>query len=286
MSIENRYRRRYNLIIFLLFLSNGAIFAQNDANTKLEREGQTSLWKGFKRYDFQFKASNARLVVPNHPLPNKPWIWRARFPDWHTEADSILVAEGFHLAYVNTDDQFGSPAAVNTWNDFYNFLVSAYELQPKVALMGVSRGGLFVYNWAKQNPEKVSCIYAEAPVCDFKSWPAGFGTGEGSATAWTKLKEAYGFASDEEAKSYADNPIDNLNILAEAKIPILHMIGLEDEIVPPEENTFPLINTYIRLGGSATVVPCTKGEQRLQGHHFPIETPRIVADFIKYYTLE
>lgn len=39
----------------------------------------------------------------------------------------------------------------------------------KVALEGMSRGGLIVYNWAAQNPEKVACIYADAPVMDFKS---------------------------------------------------------------------------------------------------------------------
>ena len=60
------------------------------------------------------------------------------------------------------------------------------------------------------------------------------------------------------------------------------MISLKDKIVPPEENTFPLINKYIRLGGTATVISCTKKKQELNGHHFPIETPRIVADFIKY----
>jgi len=64
----------------------------------------------------------------------------------------------------------------------------------------------------------------------------------------------------------------------------MHMIGLDDKIVPPEENTFLLINEYIRLGGVATVIPCTSGKQELDGHHFPIESPRIVADFIKYYS--
>ena len=40
----------------------------------------------------------------------------------------------------------------------------------------------------------------------------------------------------------------------------------------------------MKLGGPALVVPCTKGKQDLWGHHFPIETPRIGADFIIYNT--
>ena len=132
-------------------------------------------WKGFTRYNFTLDQREARLVVPDH----------------HSEIDSMLAAEGFHIAYINTDNQFGIPDAMVTWDHFYTHLTSTYKLQQKVALSGHSRGGLFIYNWAKRNPEKVAVIYVEAPVCDIKSWPAGF-------------------ASDKEARAYADNPLDNL----------------------------------------------------------------------------
>ncbi|MCK0156470.1 GDSL-type esterase/lipase family protein [Cellulophaga sp. F20128] len=246
--------------------------------------GKKSDWKGFTKYTFEFNKTNAFVIEPTNALSGKPWVWRARFPGWHTEMDSILLSEGYHIAYLNTDDQFGSPKAVKSWDSFYKYLIRSHDFSVKVALEGVSRGGLFVYNWAKKNPELVSCIYAEAPVCDFTSWPGGFGTGIGSERNWKILKEEYGFSSDAEAKQYADNPIDNLEALAKAKVPILHMISLTDSVVPPKENTFPLINKYIELGGIATVVTCTEGKQTLHGHHFPIETPRLGADFIKYHT--
>ncbi|MDP4184078.1 MAG: SGNH/GDSL hydrolase family protein, partial [Bacteroidota bacterium] len=124
----------------------------------------------------------------------------------------------------------------------------------------------------------------EAPVCDFKSWPGGFGKGKGSPDDWNLVKEAYGFKSDEEAKEYRDNPIDNLEELAKAKVPVLHMIGLQDSIVPPMENSFVLIDRYVKLGGIATMVPCTRGPQELNGHHFAIETPRKAATFIEQNT--
>lgn len=243
-------------------------------------------WRGFERIDFTLGERNVRLILPTEALPGKPWLWRARFPDWHTEADSLLLSEGFHIAYINTNNLYGSPRAVGIWNDLYQKLTTTYQLNKKVALAGVSRGGLFVYNWAKVNPEKVACIYAEAPVCDFTSWPGGLDKGVGSSKDWEQLKEEYGFASDEEAQNYSDKPLDNLEALAAAKVPILHMIGLKDEIVPPDENTLLLVHRYIQLGGIATVIPCTEGEQKLQGHHFPIETPRRVADFVKYHVLK
>ncbi|CAH0994478.1 hypothetical protein EMA8858_00588 [Emticicia aquatica] len=267
------------LFIFLSFS------AQTLAQQSINKDFKESKWHGFIRHDFTFDGRNVSVIIPNKSLSSNPWVWKAQFLDWHTDADSILIAQGFYLVFVNADNQYGSPKAVAIWNKFYDFITQKYNLQKKVALEGVSRGGLYVYNWAKQNPEKVACIYAEAPVCDFKSWPAGFGKGIGSKTDWELLKKEYGFANDNEAKLFLNNPIDSLEALAKAKVPVLHTIGLNDEIVPVDENTFLLINKYIRLGGIATVIPCTKGKHTLNGHHFDIETPQIVADFIKYNSI-
>lgn len=246
--------------------------------------GKKTIWKGFEKYEFDFNGRKAHFVIPTKALAGKPWVWRARFPNWHTKMDSILLSEGYQIAFINTNNMYGSPKAMSLWDSFYKYLTKEYNLNKKVSLEGVSRGGLFIYNWAKENSEKVNCIYAEAPVCDFKSWPAGFGDGKGSASNWERLKKEYGFHSDEEAKMYLNNPIDNLEALAKAKVPIQHMIGLNDEIVPIAENTLVLVDRYVKFGGIAKIVPCTEGKQDLYGHHFEIETPRLGADFIKYYT--
>lgn len=243
--------------------------------------GKKSNWHGFSRYEFYLDLSACRLVVPEKAAPGKPWIWRARFPDWHYQMDSILVRQGFHIAYINADLLLGSPKAVDLWDKFYTYLTSQYGLNPKVALEGVSRGGLYVFNFAKKYPERVACIYAEAPVCDFKSWPGGKGASKGEAASWDLIMKAYGFTSEQQALEYKDNPIDNLEKLAAAKVPLFFSIGLHDSIVPPEENTYILANKYIRLGGPVTIYPNTMGKQSLQGHHFPIDNLKAGADFIK-----
>lgn len=243
--------------------------------------GKKSTWKGFTRYDFDFRGRSCRIVCPEKPATGKPWIWNARFPDWHIEIDSILLSEGFHVTYINTDEFNGSREGVKVWDEYFRYLTENFGFDNRVALEGISRGGLYVYNFAKKYPYRVSCIYAEAPVCDFKSWPGGFGKGIASKEDWELILKSYGFISNEEALAYSDNPVDNLEKLAEARVPVLHMIGLNDSVVPPAENTFILIDRYVRCGGPATIIPCTFGKQELHGHHFDIETPRIVADFIK-----
>ena len=176
-------RNIYLFFVLLQLVFHGNPNAQ-EALISIERIGE---WHGFKMETFDFFGRKARIVSPVIPVAGKPWVWRARFPDWHYQLDSILLSEGFHVAYINTNNLYGCPEAMKVWDEFYSFLVKNKKLSYKLTLEGVSRGGLFIYNWAKKHPEKVNAIYAEAPVCDFKSWPLGQGRGIGSKTDWEKL---------------------------------------------------------------------------------------------------
>lgn len=266
-------KKRYILTLLFVFNSASYLFAQaGNAN-------ETVIWKGFQKAEFTFEGRSAWLVKPKKPVQGNPWIWRAHYPNWHTEMDSILLERGFHVAYINTNDMFGHPAAMQVWDNFYNYLVADYHLAPKVALEGVSRGGLYVYGWAKRNPDKVSCIYAEAPVCDPKSWPAGKGEGPGSEKDWALWLKLYGL-SEAQAADFQDIPLHDLKGLAAFKVPILHVISQRDKIVPASENSDILVQNYLKAGGPISVYPMTRGEQNLEGHHFTIEHPAFFANFI------
>jgi len=239
---------------------------------------------GFEKIEFVFEGRPAWLIKPHTAADGHPWVWRAHFPDWHTTMDSILLTRGFHVAFVNTNNLYGHPVAMQVWDRFYDFLIKQYGLAEKVALEGVSRGGLYVYEWAKRNPEKVSCIYAEAPVCDPTSWPGGKGKGYGTPSDWAAWLNLFGM-NEEQARNFEDIPLNGLAGLAGFRVPILHVVGLNDKIVPAEENTFKLVERYMRLGGPATVIPMTGGPQNPEGHHFEIEHPEKLADFVYDHTM-
>ena len=63
-----------------------------------------------------------------------------------------------------------------------------------------------------------------------------------------KVIEEYGFKNEEEAMAYRDNPIDNLQPIVDARIPIMHIITEDDAIVPPKENTYVLKERLEKLG--------------------------------------
>ena len=144
----------------------------------------------------------------------------------------------------------GAPEAVAHWNQFYKELTTKYGFAHKAALVGLSRGGLYCFNWASANPDKVACIYADAAVCDFKSWPGGKGKGQGSPHDWKLVLGKYGFANEQEAMDYKGNPIDSLDPLAKAGVPLLHVYGDADDVVPSDENTEIVAERYKALGGS------------------------------------
>src|SRR5690606_36731111 len=116
----------------------------------------------------------------------------------------------------------------------------------------------------------------DAPVLDFKSWPGGKGTGKGSPADWARLKGAYGFVSDEEALAFQGNPVDNLTPLAEAKIPLLHVCGDADKVVPFAEYTQLLQQRYEQLGGEIKVI----AKPGVDHHPHSLEDPAPIVDWI------
>jgi pimeloyl-ACP methyl ester carboxylesterase len=220
----------------------------------LRLPGKHSLWHGFERVDFDVDGKPVLVVAPKIEAPGRPWVWHGEFFGHKPEPDIALLGRGFHIVYMSVPDMLGAPEAVRHWNAFYECLTKQYAFANKAALVGLSRGGLYCYNWAAANPDKVACIYGDAPVCDFKSWPGAFGKGKRSDADWKLVLERYGFKSDAEAKAYPKNPVDNLAPLAKMKVPLLHVFGDADEVVPWEENTGLVGERYKKLGGEISLI--------------------------------
>ena len=95
------------------------------------QQNNTSSWHGFEKENFSFDGRAAYIVKPAKALTGNPWIWRAYFPDWHFEMDSILLSRGFHIAFINCNDMYGSPAAMRVWDGFNQHLVTNYAFAKK-----------------------------------------------------------------------------------------------------------------------------------------------------------
>lgn len=239
--------------------------------------GKKSDWHGFDRYEFPVAGNTASVVVPKKAAAGNPWVWHGEFFGHKPAPDIALLGHGFHIVYLSVPNMLGSPEAVSHWNTLYRELTRRYGFNNKPALVGLSRGGLYCYNWAAANPDKVSSIYGDAPVCDFKSWPGGKGKGKGSAGDWKLVLERFHFKNEEEALASKQNPVDNLEQLAKNKVPLLHVFGDTDDVVPWDENTGVIAERYKQLRGEIELI-----RKPGVGHHpHGLEDSTPIIEFIR-----
>ncbi|MEI6809172.1 MAG: PA14 domain-containing protein [bacterium] len=237
-------------------------------------------WNGYEQIDFNVGGRGALLVVPKKPAPGKHWIWRTEFFGIDPQADIALLNEGVYVAYIGVGGLFGAPVALDAMDKFYDHVTKTYGLNAKTVLEGFSRGGLYALNWAIRHPDRVACLYLDAPVCDFKMWPGGGGRTRASGRDWRDCLNAYGM-TDEQARAYKGNPIDNLAPLAKAKIPIFVVCGdMHDWVVPIESNSLLLETRYKELGGVVQLIRKPKAGHR--PHSLPDPTP--IVNFVLKYT--
>lgn len=231
---------------------------------------------GYKGYEYDNNGVKYYIVKPHHTAKGNPWIWRARFWGHEPQVDIDLLEQGFHLTYCDVAELFGSPKAVERWDEFYALAVKA-GLNQKAVLEGMSRGGLIIYNWAAKNPKKVACIYGDAPVMDIKSWPLNWGDClDENKRSMSLLLEAYGFANTEEAMAWNKNPLNHARKLAKAKIPMIHVVGDIDEGVPVAENTAIFEREVAKYGHSVHVI-----HKPNVGHHpHSLNNPEKIVSFI------
>jgi pimeloyl-ACP methyl ester carboxylesterase len=261
-------------------LSLLAVSSAGDGKQANVAADRISNWEGFERHDFEIDGRKCLLVMPATPAAGKPWIWRTEFFGHEPQADLALLHKGFHVAYMDVQNMYGAPVALDHMDKFHEHLTTSRGLAQKTVLEGFSRGGLFALNWAARHPDKVACVYNDAPVCDFKSWPGGKGKGRGSPDDWQRCLNVYGL-TERQALEYKRNPVDNLEAMARANVPLLHICGEADEVVPIEENTRLLERRYRQLGGPILVIA-----KPAVGHHpHSLENPEPIVAFVLKHTI-
>lgn len=270
------------ITVIICICSMQIITAQQDPPAATSTyPGETFDFFGYDARAFNFAGRPAKLAFPKQAAPGNPWIWRALFWGHEPQTDTVLLSKGYHVAYVEVADLHGSPAAVEVWEQYYQYLTTTFSLSSKTVLECFSRAGLIGYNWAAQHPAQVACIYADAPVLDIKSWPGRKGPisskndkGE-NKKLWEQCLQAYDL-TEEEALTFKGNPLDNLKALAAQRVPLLHVCGMADEAVPYEENTGVLVKKYRALGGTVEEI-----KKPGVGHHpHSLTDPAPIVEFI------
>ena len=153
-------------------------------------------------------------------LESVPWVFYApTLPPYPGNEERWMIerflASGIAVAGIDVGESFGSPEGRRIYSAFHAKLVADHGLAEKACLLARSRGGLMLYNWAAENPDKVAAIAGIYPVCDLRTYPG-----------IEKASKAYGMSPERLQQLLPlHNPVNRLAPLAAAGVPIFHIHG-------------------------------------------------------------
>jgi pimeloyl-ACP methyl ester carboxylesterase len=242
----------------------------------LKTEYKVSSFYGYECADFTFDNRSCKIVKPKWSAPGHPWIWRARFWGHEPQTDISLLQRGFHLVYCDVAELLGNAESIKYWNDFYNLVYKA-GLEKKAVMEGMSRGGVYVFNWAAVNSNKVACVYVDNPLLNIPSWAEGFmKTPATKDDMFEAFKKDYNLSTAEQVREFKGSPVDKVKQIVKGKYPILIVCADEDEAVSPADNTLLFEKKVKALNGDITVIH--KPGFKHHPHSFP--NPKPITDFI------
>lgn len=208
-----------------------------------------------EREFFEVDGRPAFVILPGAGKAERdgavPWVFYAptfdkKLPSDRDEGWMIrrFLDAGVAVAGVDVGESYGSPAGQKTYDALHAQLVGERGFDRRACLLARSRGGLMLYGWAVNNPGKVRCVAGIYPVCDLSSYPG-----------LAKACGAYGL-TEEQLRERLDrhNPIHRLGPLAAAGVPLFHIHGDRDKVVPLDANSGALVARYRELGGEAELV--------------------------------
>ena len=219
--------------------------------------GKSYLLNG--RHAFLMEPAGNSEAVTSDAGGEKPWIFYGatlfQYPD---QAESWMhqkfLDAGIAVAGIDVGEAYGSPHAFPHFEALYQKMVKdGYSKKP--ALLGRSRGGLWVSSWAIEHPDRVAGIGGIYPCYDYTTYPG-----------LKRAAPAYGVSEQVlAAQQHKLNPIKRAGVLADAKIPVFIIHGRDDKVVPLAENSAALEDVYKSkdVGGLIEVIKVDG-----QGHSF------------------
>ncbi len=215
-----------------------------------EPNAEPDVRKEIVRESFEIDGRPAFIIAARKKLSGPtPWVLYAptlgkglpgKAEQWmfHQFLDA-----GIAIAGVDVGESYGSPKGRATYNSLHKRLTRQHGFSQRACLLARSRGGLMLYCWAAENAGKVNCVAGIYPVCNLTSYPG-----------LRRACGAYGLTEEQlSANLKKHNPVDRLHALAKANVPIFHIHGDVDKVVPLDANSGLVAKRFREAGGQMTL---------------------------------
>jgi len=145
---------------------------------------QRSQWNGYERLDFTVAGRPCLLVMPKTPAAGKPWIWRTEFFGHEPQTDVALLGHGWHLAFMDAKDLYGSPKAMALFGQFYANVVAFHGAFAAGRARGDESRGLYAFNFALAHPTGSPRFTLTLPCSTSAAGPGATALPRSGPNAW------------------------------------------------------------------------------------------------------
>jgi lysophospholipase L1-like esterase/pimeloyl-ACP methyl ester carboxylesterase len=233
-------------------------------------------YAGYQCATFMFNGRESKIVKPKKTAAGRPWIWRMRFFGHEPQTGVALLERGYHLAYNDQSERMGNRQNIEEWNAFHKLLHEG-GLSSKAVLEGMSRGGVYAFNWAAANPDKVAAVYVDNPLLDMKAVyysPDGKEKPDNEITEG--IRNSWG-VTRAQIGQFNESPIDKVDAIVKGNYPVLILCAELDEAAVNSQNTFPFERKVREKGGDVTVIE----KKGFKHHPHSLPNPSRIVDFIE-----
>lgn len=220
------------------------------------------MWQGFKSKEFIFEDRKAIIVFPSKTDKEKNWTLKTEYWGAFPETETALLSKGFHVAYLQNKTRFATKEDCDAKHRFVEFISRKYNLKSKCVLIGMSCGGAIAMNFAGLYPDDVACMFLDAPVLNFLSYPGKVGSKECEEVWENEFIKAYPGITRPKLLDFKNHPINSADTIIKHKIPIIMLYGTEDKTVIYEENGKLMEEAFEGHNELLKVIP-----RVYQGHH-------------------
>jgi len=239
------------------------------------------MWNGFWLESFVFEGQEACVVFPREGTANGRLALKTVYWDAFPNAVEVpLLEQGFHLCFVKNVARWGLDEDLDREARFVRFLAQTYGLNEKIVPVGMSCGGLMAIKFAAKYPELVSCLYLDAPLLNYLSYPCGMGEAKIPDAEREKVTRELLNALEMDSVSrligYREMPLDKLHQLVANRTPVIMVAGGSDTTVPFPENGALLQKSYEEAGLECPVYIKPECEHHPHG----LDDPKPVIEFI------
>lgn len=236
------------------------------------------IWNGYETEEFEFEGQNAIVVFAKDNVRTDKWLFKTEYFDAFPDFQIEMLSQGYNLAHVDNATRWCLDSDTERQAAFARYLHTEYGFFEKCVPIGMSCGGMQAIFLAAKHPELVSAIYLDAPVVNFLSCPAGFGSADDSM--FEEFYKNRGI-NKMEILSFRHHPLDYLDTLAATGIPVILICSDSDTVVPYTENGKLVFDCYTNHG--CTIEQIIKPGCDHHPHSLQDNTP--IVDFVKKYYL-